>query len=382
MIFSPQNKRLLVLAFLAITVATNAQLKKDETTKRIDDYLELLKLGYSEVEIFQDLGNVNFLTENYEAAAFWYDKLFEAVGPNALPDSYKERYEHTMANLANNDSKKPNKDWVGHIKDDYKLTKGNSATLVSQVRESFDDTMNKNGFNPAIAVTENGKVAFFSQAVKQKPAYGIFSKKEIVHEIYRAEQIDGKWQNFKKLAICPSHYSAKHPTVSTDGTELFFASNMPGSYGKYDIYMAKINRDGSLGTAKNLGPKVNTKKDDVYPSLAEDGLLLFASNGRKGYGGLDLFAVQVSNNRISKSINLGERINSQHDDYSLALVPEQGMGYVMSNRGKRNVIGQFAVTYAKQDEKWKVEKNEDQLMKVLMDEKETDYSSTLFDNQQ
>jgi len=380
MIFSPQNKRMIMLVFFAFTICTNAQLKTDETTKRIDDYLELLKLGYSEVEIFQDLGNVNFLTENYEAAAFWYDKLFETVGMASLPDSYKERYEHTMANITNKDTQKASKDWVGHIKEDYKVSKGQSATLVSNVNESFGDTMNKNDFNPTIAVTENGKVAFFSQAVAQKPTYGIFSKKEIVHEIYRAEQVDGKWKNFKKLAICPSHFSAKHPTVSADGTQLFFASNMPGSYGKYDIYRAEINKDGTLGIAKNLGPKVNTKKDDIYPSLAEEGLLLFASNGRKGYGGLDLFAVQVSNNKISKSINLGKQINSQHDDYSLALMPEQGMGYVMSNRGKRNVIGQFAVTYAKQEKDWKVEKDEDQLMKVLMDEKETDYSSTLFDN--
>ncbi len=381
MIFSQKNGLTFLLSLFVCFLSVHAQETKNETTKRIDDYLELLKLGYSEVEIFQDLGNVNFLTENYEAAAFWYDKLFAIVGAESLPESYKERYEHTMASLNNSGkASKSDKNWVAQIKKDYQLAKGQSTTIVSNIEEAFGDSMDKTGFNPSIAVTGNGRVAFFSQAVQKKPSYGIFSKKEVVHEIYKAEQVNGKWMNFEKLAVCPSQYSAKHPTVSVDGKRLFFASNMPGSYGRYDIYVSEIKRDGSLGIAKNLGPKVNTKKDDLYPSLAEGGLLLFASNGRKGYGGLDLFAVQVSNNKISKSINLGNKINSAHDDYSLALMPEQGMGYVMSNRGKRNVIGQYAVTYAAKDNDWQLEKDEDQLMKALMDEEETGYSATLFDN--
>ncbi len=370
----------LLLFLFVCYLSVNAQENKNETTKRIDDYLELLKLGYTEVEIFQDLGNVNFLTENYEAAAFWYDKLFGVVGMESLPETYKERYEHTMASIDNTVTpSKSNKNWVTQIKKDYQLPKGHSNTLVSNMEEALGSTMDK-GFNPSISVAGNGRIAFFSQAVQKKPSYGIFSKKEVVHEIYKAELVNGKWMNFEKLVVCPSHYSAKHPTVSADGKRLFFASNMPGSYGRYDIYVSEIKHDGSLGIAKNLGPKVNTKKDDVYPSIAEDGLLLYASNGRKGYGGLDLFAVQVGKNTISKSINLGDKINSAHDEYSLALMPEQGMGYVMSNRGKRNVVGQYAVTYAAKENDWKVEKDEDKLMRVLMDEKETDYSATLFDN--
>ena len=82
------------------------------------------------------------------------------------------------------------------------------------------------GYVPSMSITKDGKTAYFSKASYQKPLYGVFSKKELVHEIYRAEKINGEWTNITKMEVCPNHYSAKHPTVSEDGKRLFFASNM------------------------------------------------------------------------------------------------------------------------------------------------------------
>ncbi len=358
-----------------ISTNVNAQVKNDnETNKRIDDYLELLQLGYTEVEIFQDLGNVNFLTENYDAAAFWYEKLFNAVDKETISDSYQERYDFAMNSLNAQSPVKTNaKDWKASIKADYTLESehGASGKLAQDSKKTF---------TPSMSMTKDGKVAFFSQAVKKKPEYGIFSKKEVVHEIYKAEKVNGKWKNIQRVAVCPKYYSAKHPTVSADGKRLFFASNMPGSYGKYDIYVSEIKSNGGVGIAKNLGPKVNTKKNDLYPTLADDSLLLYASDGRKGYGGLDLFAVQMSKKRLGESINLGSSINSDKDDFSLALIPEKGMGYVMTNRGKKNQLSQVAVSYIRGNGNDKETKDEAQLFKLLNDNSETDYSSTLFEN--
>lgn len=375
---SPINK--IAFAFMALLVfsTSNAQNNnQNENTQRIDDYLELLQLGYSEIEIFQDLGNVNFLTENYEAASFWYEKLFKIAQTETIPESYKERYDFAVNRLTSNTKSSNEKDWKTAIKQDYTIKKTNvpEAVAINMTNSGVEGD-----FSPAMSITQNGKVAFFSQAIQSKPEYGIFSKKEVVHEIYRAENINGEWKNFKKVVVCPKHYSAKHPTVSADGSRLFFASNMPGTYGKYDIYVSEIKTDGSLGVAKNLGSKVNTKKNDVYPSLADGSLLFYASDGRKGYGGLDLFAVQVEKNSISKSINLGSKINSAYDDFSLSLSPENGMGYVMSNRGSKNTVSQVALTYSKSGAGFVAEKDDNELLKLLNDKTETDYSSTLFDN--
>ena len=203
------------------------------------------------------------------------------------------------------------------------------------------------GYVPSMSITKDGKTAYFSKASYQKPLYGVFSKKELVHEIYRAEKINGEWTNITKMEVCPNHYSAKHPTVSEDGKRLFFASNMRGSFGKYDIYVADINADGSLGVSKNLGPKVNTKEDELYPSIYNGTLLFFASEGRDGYGGLDLYATQVVQNTLTPSVNLGSHINSKSDEYAIQLSPEKKLGLVVSNRGFNNTISQYTVAYGR-----------------------------------
>lgn len=370
------HKIAFTLTTLFCFITSNGQKQTNASQQRIDDYLELLTLGYSEIEIFQDLGNVNFLTENYEAAAFWYEKLFSIVQTETISASYKERYNYALSKASKINSQNKT-DWFTAIQKDYLPTNSDESRSLA-----FDNKTNSlaGNYTPTMTVTQNGRVAFFSQEVHKKPEYGIFSKKETVHEIYRAENRNGKWKNIKKVAVCPKHYSAKHPTVSADGTRLFFASNMPGTYGKYDIYVSEIKPDGSLGVAKNLGPKVNTKKNDLYPSLSDDSLLLFASDGREGYGGLDLFAVQVSKNSVSKSINLGDEINSSHDEFSLSLSPETGMGYVMSNRGSKKSVSEVAIRFSNSGAGAVAEKNDSELMKVLNDKTETDYSSTVFEN--
>jgi hypothetical protein len=89
--------------------------------------------------------------------------------------------------------------------------------------------------------------------------------------------------------------------------------------------------------------------------------------------------VQVANNSLTESVNLGRGINSAYDDFSLALVPEKGMGYVTSNRGKKNKVSQIAISYSKPVASSLVEKNEEGLMKALHANKGTDYSSTVFE---
>ncbi|SHG25868.1 PD40 domain-containing protein [Flagellimonas flava] len=231
------------------------------------------------------------------------------------------------------------------------LTAQNPIKFES-TNQSFPETKGQlstlEGYIPSMTMTQDGKTAYFSKSSEQKPLYGLFSKKEVVHEIYRAEKIDGTWGNITKLNVCPKYASAKHPTISANGKRLFFASNMKGSYGKYDIYVADINADGSLGVSKNLGPKVNTKEDELYPNLYNETLLFFASEGREGFGGLDLYATQVVQNNLTASVNLGSHINSNKDDYAIQLDLEKGESYVVSNRGQNQTIQQVTIAYRKQ----------------------------------
>ncbi|WP_108422856.1 PD40 domain-containing protein [Flagellimonas amoyensis] len=262
------------------------------------------------------------------------------------------------------------------------------STFGQMAKEMIDENISGgvstvDGYVPSMSVTKNGKIAYFSKATYQKPLYGVFSKKELIHEIYRTEYINGKWTNITKMEVCPQHYSAKHPTVSDDGKRLFFASNMKGSYGKYDIYVADINKDGSLGVSKNLGPKVNTKEDELYPSIYNGTLLFFASEGRDGYGGLDLYATQVVQNTLTPSVNLGNHINSGSDDYAIQLSPEKKLGFVVSNRGYNNTISQYTVAYGrteKQDDYKDIAQSDIDLQTAMNVTSEYKYTDTSFED--
>ena len=390
--------------------------QKVEADKRIDDYLKLVRLGYSEQEIFEDLGNANFLMENYETAAFWYQKLIDLSDDHNISPSYYERYEFAMAKAQNASAPtmEVSRDWVSAIKKDYQIKKENqrryaSTSPVSKYREidfaainqsqSLDELKQlvmasereelaaartaakySDAYNPPIAVTADGRTAYFSKAVYIKPLYGVFSKKQKMYKIYRADRINGQWTNINEVAICPKYASAVHPTISEDGKRLFFASDMPGSYGEYDIYVAELQSNGQFSEARNLGSKVNSVKDDLYPNLVNGTLLFFASNGRDGYGGLDLYAVQIAKNNLTLATNLGSPINSDKDDFSIALMTDRGMGYVMSNRGKakKQDIRQLVFSYNGSDEHALLQEADKEYLNLVNNNFSTSYTNTLF----
>ncbi|WP_411031886.1 cell envelope biogenesis protein OmpA [Spongiimicrobium sp. 3-5] len=388
-----------------------------EGNRRIDHYLELSKLGYKDSEIFEDLGNANFLIENYETAIYWYDKLRDHNRDGVLKPSYEERYEYalektkaTASTLVVN-----NRDWVAAIKEDYQVNKkpvkttlassntnskyksldflqnNGTSALEDMVEQQIprkagsdflsDKTLGyQNAYKTPISVTADGNTAYFSRASLVKPLYGVFSKEQMVHKIYRADKINGQWKNIREVAVNPKYSSALHPTISDDGKRLFFASNMPGTFGKYDIYVSKINADGTCGVAKNLGTKVNTDKNDLYPNIVGGTSLFFASDGHKGHGGLDVFMAQVGSKKVGWSVNLGSSINSIEDDFSIALT-EKGVGYVMSNRGREKGAVYpvaFSLSTNKND---KLQENEGyNILEVLNSDAKTNYTTSIFED--
>ena len=373
---------------------------KAETQKRIDDYLKLFKLGYTEKEIFEDLGNVNFLIENYETAAFWYQKLVDLTDQDELNSNYYDRYQFAMqkAGLTKGKAELVEKDWMAMIREDYQLNTGNrkadSHPSTSELASMADlPTITDDSdaspaaqilaYDPPMAITNDGNTAFFTSAIQIKPLYGIFSKKQTVYKIFKATKVDGSWKQVKQVAVCPKYASALHPTVSPDGNRLFFASNMPGTYGAYDIYVSEIRKDGSVGIPKNLGEKVNTSKNELYPNVVENAMLTFASDGREGQGGLDLYAVKVGQRSLSLAVNLGNPLNSPKDDYALLINPNKNRGYVVSNRsGARKAVEQIAFTYNEGDGKAETVIAEDQFMEILNSELKTGYSNTVYDEQE
>jgi outer membrane protein OmpA-like peptidoglycan-associated protein len=133
-------------------------------------------------------------------------------------------------------------------------------------------------------------------------------------------------------------YSVAHPAFSEDGRDLFFSSDMPGGYGGKDLYVS--HREGDTwGKPENLGPDVNTAKEEEFPYLRKDGLLFFSSDGHPGFGGLDIFSTKKSNKgKWTYVTNQGAPLNGPTDDFSIVFNENGSTGYFSSDRpgGKGN----------------------------------------------
>ncbi|MCS6934361.1 MAG: carboxypeptidase regulatory-like domain-containing protein [Chitinophagales bacterium] len=132
-------------------------------------------------------------------------------------------------------------------------------------------------------------------------------------------------------------YSVGHPSMSKDGKTLYFASDKPGGYGGVDLYVSTREIGGEWSTPINLGPKVNTSGDEMFPFIADDGTLYFASNGHVGLGGLDVYSTNMvkTGNKITnwtEPENLGYPINTNFDDFGYIIAKDNKRGYFVSNR--------------------------------------------------
>jgi len=108
-------------------------------------------------------------------------------------------------------------------------------------------------------------------------------------DLWQATLVDGRWQNPQPLPLNTAATDFD-PHFSADGRWLLFFSDRPGGRGKDDLYRAAVLPDGGFGPAENLGAGVNTAGREWAPTLSRDGRhLLFASDGRGGAGGQDLW---------------------------------------------------------------------------------------------
>ncbi|WP_299382762.1 OmpA family protein [uncultured Lacinutrix sp.] len=161
------------------------------------------------------------------------------------------------------------------------------------------------------------------------------TKISVIHLFKATKSEVNKWEDIQPLSINNKDYSVKNPSVSLDGKTLYFASNMPGGSGLFDIYMAPIQDNGMVGTPVNLGKKVNTQGQEMFPYAGDGEYLYFSSNGHLGLGNLDVFYTNLSGTESVK--NIGAPINSKADDFAFVINNDKD-GYVSSNRagGKGN----------------------------------------------
>lgn len=152
-------------------------------------------------------------------------------------------------------------------------------------------------------------------------------------ELYTSQRSDAKWSEPTKYEVTAdtlSNYG--HPSVSPSGEYLYFASDMPGGEGQYDLW--RINLKEKIGSLENMGKALNTPGNEQFPYALTDSVLIFASDGHPGYGGLDLFKATLTPQGSWELSNMGTPINSAGDDFGITYEsPGKESGFLTSNRG-------------------------------------------------
>ncbi|MFN5705692.1 MAG: OmpA family protein, partial [bacterium] len=155
--------------------------------------------------------------------------------------------------------------------------------------------------------------------------------KDLRISVAKYDEEKDKWKVEKSFPYNSKEYANTHPSVSYDGNKLYFSSNRPGGYGGMDIYVIEKLGDSAWSMPKNLGSGVNSSGDDVFPFIHGNDQLFFASNGRGGLGGLDVF-VQYIQDSTHQAENMGEPLNSRYDDFGFTLYPKSEIGFFSTNR--------------------------------------------------
>jgi outer membrane protein OmpA-like peptidoglycan-associated protein len=160
-------------------------------------------------------------------------------------------------------------------------------------------------------------------------------KKDVGCQIWTAEKRGRSWGLPRKINLAPNDtISVGHPLPNEDGTQLIFSSDLPGGQGGKDLWFSEYDRRAeSWSTPVNLGPEINTFGDELFPTYALNGDLLFASDGHPGLGGLDIFRAEKVGDQLSFKApeNLGTPLNSDMNDYHLIETGKRN-GFFTSNR--------------------------------------------------
>ena len=198
--------------------------------------------------------------------------------------------------------------------------------------EVIDSDLNSDDDEGACCFSPDGKTMYLTQC-RTDASYPRYAT------IVTSNRSDASWSKATELTLTHDTLSAyAHPAVSPDGEWLYFASNMPGGMGGYDIWRFRLT-DKGLSGVENLGEPINTPGDELFPTFRPNGDLYFSSNGHEGMGGLDIYIAKAdtatthSKLPYSQLEHPGYPLNSQGDDFGMTFEGLLNQGFFSSNRG-------------------------------------------------
>ena len=205
------------------------------------------------------------------------------------------------------------------------------ANQEPMVRTAFSDEINSSLNEGQACFSHDGKTVYFTRNNTYKGVQKADPGGRVRMKIYQARLGKYDWEEVTELPFNNDNFTCMHPSLSVDGAKLYFTSDMPGGYGGYDLYVSERTDEG-WSAPVNLGPEINTDKNEVCPFITLGGkTLFFTSGGHNTLGGLDLFYINL-NKTDDGVVNLNEPFNSTNDDMDLILNEDGTRGFFTSDR--------------------------------------------------
>lgn len=205
--------------------------------------------------------------------------------------------------------------------------KGNLACEQGEIFHFLPEIHQANVNEGLPTFSPDGKIMIFAKGNTGEKG----ANTQNVH-LYKTMMVGGQWSPPVALEITDYNAWESSPFFSPDGKRLYFASNRKGSYGGIDLWVSEY-KSGKFLAPRNLGTAINTPGNEMFPYIADDGKLYFASDGHYGLGGLDIFAATFASKKNEKTNvkNLGLPFNSPVDDFGL-IYTSDSTGMFSSNR--------------------------------------------------
>ena len=192
--------------------------------------------------------------------------------------------------------------------------------------EAFEEPINNKAFDDGSPnVSADGKILYFTRCRYNK-------EKPMGAEVFVCSRSGGQWAEPTPIVIGDDSLMIAHPAIHPDGETLFFVSDRDGGFGGLDIWFTKKTSEGAWGLPENAGSVINTKGDEMFPYVREDGTVYFSSDTHIGFGGLDIFKALPDEGKEWIVSNMGKPINSSSDDFGIAFKGKQEEGMFSSSR--------------------------------------------------
>ena len=261
-------------------------------------------------------GQSRYVVKNFKVA----NSRRSDYAPMYLPGSYDVLYFTTTNEKAKGDNKsditgmKNGDIWM--IKKDEKGNWTRPEAVEGELNSEFDEGI--------VSFSPDGNTMYLTRAMRSPTA-------NTSVEIFTSQRSDAQWSAPVKFEITADTISVYgHPAVSPSGEWLYFSSDMPGGSGGKDIWRINLKQRG--GSLENMGEWINTPGDEVFPYSRTDSVLYFSSDGRAGYGGLDIYRAELTKSGGWNVTNMGMPLNSPSDDFGITFGAAED-GFFSSNRG-------------------------------------------------